>query len=159
MIMTYREEEENMHLNRLFAAILGTFLAFTTVAEEKIPDKSYFVGTWKLDAARPTLEVDLEKRNEKLKDSPYKYLAGEDEKKTQETWIFGDDGSFQLQFDDERAASGMTTKTTYRVENNTLKIAKLGRPGKFDSYKVYSREGNQMVLKGGVEGYYFFTKQ
>lgn len=145
-------------LKRYFL-LFGIFAAFSVSAEEPITDKSYFVGAWKLEAARPTFEVALENRNEKLKDSPYKYLAGEDVKKTSETWIFGEDGSVQLKFDDDRAASEMTSKTTYQIENNTLKIAKVGRPGKFDSYKVYSRDGNKMVLKGGVEGFYFFSKQ
>lgn len=144
---------------KFYAALLGLLTAFSAAADEPIPNKDYFVGTWKLDAARPTLEVDLEKRNENLKDTPYKYLAGDDVKKTSETWIFGSDGSFQLKFDDDRAASDMTSKTTYTVEDNTLKIAKAGRAGKFYTYKVQSREGNKMVLKGGVEGYYFFSKQ
>lgn len=146
-------------LSKFYTVLLGLIVVFSANADEAIPDKTYFVGTWKLDAARPTLEVDLEKRNENLKDTPYKYLAGDDEKKTSETWIFSEDGSFQLKFDDDRAASDMTSKTTYMVENDTLKIAKVGRPGKFYSYKVHSRDGGKMILKGGVEGYYFFTKQ
>jgi hypothetical protein len=144
---------------KLYAILLGLFVVFSANADESVSDKAYFVGTWKLDAARPTLEVDLEKRNEKLKDSPYKYLAGDDEKKTSEIWIFSEDGTFQLKFDDDRAASDMTSSTTYVVEDNTLKIAKVGRPGKYYAYKVHSRAGNKMVLKGGVEGYYFFSKQ
>ncbi|MGR8936067.1 MAG: hypothetical protein ACU837_17070 [Gammaproteobacteria bacterium] len=143
----------------LYAVFLGLLVAFNVNGDEAIPNKAYFVGTWKLDAARPTLEVDLEKRNENLKDTPYKYLAGDDVKKTSETWIFSEDGTFELKFDDNRAASDMTSKTTFTVENDTLKIAKIGRPGKFYAYKVHSREGNKMILKGGVEGYYFFTKQ
>jgi hypothetical protein len=149
-----------MHkLIKFYTVLLGLFVVFSANAEESIPGKAYFVGTWKLDAARPTLEVNLDKRNEKLKDSPYKYLAGDDEKKTSETWIFSEDGTFQLKFDDDRASSDMTSKTTYIVEDDTLKISKVGRPGKFYIYKVHSREGNKMILKGGVEGYYFFSKQ
>jgi hypothetical protein len=149
-----------MHkLLKLYAMLLGALVFFSANADEAILDKTYFIGTWKLDAARPTLEVDLEKRNEKLKDSPYKYLAGEDEKKTSETWIFSRDGTLELKFDDDRASSDMTSRTTYSVEDDTLKIAKAGRPGKYYTYKVHSREGNKMILKGGVEGYYFFSKQ
>ncbi len=142
---------------KFYTILLGLCVAFGVNAEQTTLDKDFFVGTWKLYAARPNLEVDREKRNKKLEDTPFKYLAGDDEKKNNELWTFKADGTFELQFDDPRAASNMTSRTTYIVEGDTLKIAKIGRAGKYTSYKVHSKEGNKMILKSGV--YYFFTKQ
>lgn len=138
-----------------FSLLVGSFAQ----AEETITDASYFVGTWKLIAARPKLDQDTQAGDKKLKDTPFSYLAEGSKKKINETWKFSGDGSFELTSDDHRASSTITTKSTFIVENNTLKIGKVGRPGKFYNYKVHQRDGNDMILKGGMEGFYIFKKQ
>jgi Lipocalin-like domain len=143
---------------------ISTFLiticvAFGVNAEQKASDNIDITGTWKLEAARPTLEkVKQDNRNKRLEDTPYKYLAVEDNKKNSEVWVFKKSGDFELTFDDPRTKGKTTSKTTYSVEGDSLKIAKLGRPGKFYRYKIISREANKLTLKGGLEGYYFFSK-
>ena len=143
---------------RFYAVAFSLCVNFGVNAEEPpVLDKDSFVGSWKMSASRRHLEVNRDEKNKKLKETPFKYLAGNDEKKNNEVWVFKADGRFELIFDDPRAASGMTSKTTYRVEGDTLKIAKPGRPGKYSNYKVHSKDDKNMILKSGV--YYFFSKQ
>ena len=139
--------------------LIGLCVVLGVNAEQKPPDNIDITGTWKLQAARPTLEVKKEEnRNKRLEETPYAYLAVEDKKKNSEVWVFKKNGNFELTFDDPRTKGTTTSKTTYTVEGDNLKIAKLGRPGKFYLYKIFSKEGNKMTLKGGLEGYYFFSK-
>lgn len=142
-------------------SVLAIGMLFNTFAQAKepIPDASYFVGSWKLVTARAKLDVDKSKHDENLKDTPFAYLAGKSSKSFNETWEFFPDGRFELTALDHRASGTMTTKSKYAVENDTLKIEKVGRPGKFYRYIVFKRDGDNLVLKGGIEGYYFFTKQ
>jgi hypothetical protein len=139
--------------------LIGLCVALGVNAEQKSPADIDITGTWKLEAARPKLEVKIDDdRNKRLEDTPFKYLAGEDKKKSKEIWKFTSNGDFEITFDDPRASGSMTSKSTYIVEGDSLKIAIIGRTGKFDRYKVLSIEGNKMTLKGGMEGYYFFSK-
>ncbi len=143
--------------NKCFITLLGFCLTLGVSAETAVFDEDALIGSWKMYATRPSLEVDNEDRNKELEDSPFKYLAGNDEKKNNETWTFKKDGSFELLFDDPRAASRMTSKTRFVVEGNTLKIEKLGRPGKYSRYTLHSQNDKEMILKSGV--YFFYTKQ
>ncbi len=122
-------------------------------------DASTFVGTWKLITAGPKLKVEPKKSDERLKKTPYSYLTGSGNKKFNEIWKFGQDGVFELTAKDHRASGTITTKSTYIFEDNMLKIAKVGRPGKFFTYKIHQKEGDDMILRGGMEGYYTFKKQ
>lgn len=128
-------------------------------AEETITDPSYFVGTWKLITAGPKLVVETKKSDVRLKETPYDYLLGSGNKSFDETWVFGPDGKFTLTAKDHRASGMITSTSTYIIENNMLKIAKIGRPGKYFTYKVHKREGDELIIRGGMEGYYTFKKQ
>ena len=143
---------------KISISLIGLCVVLGVNAEQKLPDNIDITGTWKLQAARPTLEVNLDDRNKRLEETPFKYLAGEDKKKNSEVWVFKNNGDFELTFDDPRTSGSMTSKTTYIVEGDSLKIAKIGRAGKYYHYKILSKEGNKMTLKGGEEGYYFFSK-
>lgn len=144
---------------KIIIFLIGLCVALGVNAEQKPTDNVDITGTWKLLASRPTLEVKInENKNKRLEDTPFKYLAGEDKKKSSEVWVFKDNGAFEITFDDPRAKGRATSKTTYTVEGDNLKIAILGRSGKFDRYKILSKEENTMTLKGGMEGYYFFRK-
>lgn len=148
----------NKFLN-LSILVIGLCAVFSVNAEQNPSGNIDITGTWNLQAARPTLEVNRDDRNKRLEDTPFKYLAGEDKKKNSEVWVFKKSGHFELTYDDPRTSAPATSKTTYFVEGDTLKIAKLGRAGKYYIYKIFSKEGNKMTLKGGIEGYYFFTKK
>ncbi len=139
--------------------LFGLSAIFGVNAEQNSSGNIDITGTWNLQAARPTLEVNQENRNKRLKDTPFKYLAGEDNKKNSEVWLFKKNGAFELTYDDPRTSAPATSKTTYFVEGDSLKIAQLGRAGKYYIYKILNKEGNKMTLKGGIEGYYFFTRK
>ena len=138
--------------------LIGLSVVLGVSAEQKSTDNVDITGTWTLQATRPKLEVNQDDRNKRLEETPFKYLAGEDKKKSSEVWVFKNNGDFELTFDDPRTSGTVTSKSTYSVEGDSLKIAKIGRAGKYYHYKILSKEDNKMTLKGGVEGYYFFSK-
>ena len=59
---------------------------------------------------------------------------------------------------DHRAKGELHTKSKFKIEDGLLKIANPGRPGRFFSYQVYEKDASSMILKGGLEGYYFLEK-
>ena len=75
----------------------------------EINDHAVFVGVWLLESTRPSM------------------INGS--KETDEIWQFGADGTFKLTATDPRASGVITSASTYTVENNTLKIALIGRGG------------------------------
>jgi len=99
------------------------------------------VGTWIVYATAPALEMGR--------------------KQTQEIWEFTPDGTYRLTATDSRidATFAMSTESKYLIEQNTIKIEKPGRPGKYYLYKVHEQKGNEMVLQGGLEGFYFMRKK
>ncbi|MGR9073950.1 MAG: hypothetical protein ACU833_12880 [Gammaproteobacteria bacterium] len=128
----------------VWGALFLSSAAFSTLAEVRLNDKSELVGVWQVVATTPYLD--------------------HEKKETDETWEFKNNGQFELSAIDYRLNSTkMTTTTTYVVENGQLKIEKPGgQPGqkkKYYYYKVHEKEGNNMVLKGGMEGYYFLIKK
>lgn len=154
----------------VFCFLISSF----TQAEETIIDPSSLTGTWKLITAGPKLKVETKKSDTRLKETPYSYLAGSGNKAFNETWKFAADGSFELTAADHRASGTITSTSTYKIEDNLLKIAKIGRPGKYFTYTVKQSsfehkegdetfsvhlEDDEMIIRGGMEGYYTFKKQ
>lgn len=115
--------------------------AFTASAWADVPlkDKSEIVGKWLLDSVsaginKPKIE---EKRN----------------------WEFRADGTAvtsgynrHLKMDDSR-------EFKYEIVDGKIKADDPGRPGKTVEYSVYEKSGDSMILKGGIEGFYFFQKK
>ncbi len=130
-----------MKQNRLKIGVVLVFLlaAGNVLAAVEIKDKSEIVGTWVVEATAPSL-----KREKKPAD---------------QTWEFRADGTVTIVSRPRWANSDIKQTTTYTIENNMIKIARPGRPGKFDRYKIHEKQGNEMVLKGGMEGYYFMVKK
>ncbi len=131
-------------LIKYFAFLIGLFwLGIVAAAPRKcnleIANEAVFVGTWVLESTRPTM------------------INGS--KQTHELWQFGADGGFKLTARDPRASDTITSTTSFVVEDNTLKIARIGRPGKFYSYELCAKEDNKITLFGGIEGFHFFSKQ
>ena len=80
-------------------------------------------------------------------------------KETDEIWQFGAGGRFKLTATDPRASGVITSESTFNVENNTLKIALIGRAGKFYTFKLCVKDDVKMILFGGLEGFHFFSKK
>lgn len=115
-------------------------LFFTNVNAEPvaIQDNTPILGRWKVVFTAPNLE--------------------KEKKPTTEKWEFKQDGTFILLAKDRRANSELQTKTRYTVENGTIKVENPGRPGKFMVYRVHDKSDNNMILQGGLEGFYFLKK-
>jgi hypothetical protein len=107
-------------------------------AAEKISSKSDIVGSWSVTGTAPA--IDEPKRN------------------STEKWEFKEDGSYTLTSIEHRVNGKVESHSKYEVDNNTIKIERPGRPGKFVIYKVYEKKGPEMILKGGLEGFYFLRK-
>lgn len=104
-----------------------------------ISNQAVFLGTWLLESTR----VNMTDGN----------------KQSNEIWQFNADGVFKLTATDHRASGTITSASTYKVVNNTLKIAQIGRAGRFFTYKVCAKNDTKITLFGGLEGFYFLVKK
>jgi hypothetical protein len=120
-----------------FAVVIFSILAaFNAYAEIKINDNSEIVGVWAVEETAPAL------------DKP--------KRKAHEIWTFKSDGTFKNSAKDPR--NNIETTSKYLIENGIIKIEKPGRPGKYFRYQVYEKDVASMILKGGMEGFYFLVK-
>lgn len=118
-----------------------TLSPMSTFAEYALKDNSEIVGTWIVESTAPKLE---EKKRPSTQEMEFKA-----------------DGSYISSAVDFRTGSSsrFSAISTYEVKNGNLKIGKPGRPGKYDRFKVYEKQHNYMILKGGTEGFYFLKKK
>lgn len=121
------------------AAALAIAITKPEECQVKINSSSDFFGAWRLESTSPSI--------------------GNGNKRSNELWQFNTNGTFQLTAEDHRASATITSKTTFRVENDTLKIALIGRSNKFYVYQLCSKDDAKMVLFGGIEGFHFFSKK
>lgn len=115
------------------------FFAGGVAAEGKIADKSDIVGSWEVTGTAPAL--DEPKRN------------------STEQWDFKEDGSFTLTSVEHRVNGRVESHSTYAIDHGNIKIERPGRPGKYFIYEVHDKSASEMVLKGGLEGFYFLRKK
>ncbi|MGR8934599.1 MAG: hypothetical protein ACU837_09460 [Gammaproteobacteria bacterium] len=115
------------------------FFSGGVVAEGKIIDKSDIVGTWEVTGTAPSLD--------------------EPKRKSTEEWEFAADGSFTLTSVEHRVNGRVESHSKYTVSSDTIKIDRPGRPGKYYTYEVQDKSAAEMVLKGGLEGFYFLKKK
>lgn len=115
------------------------FFSGGVVAEGKIKDKSDIVGLWEVTGTAPALD--------------------EPKRKSTEQWEFKADGSFTLTSVEHRVNGRVESHSKYAVDNDTIKIDRPGRPGKYYIYEVHDKSAAEMVLKGGLEGFYFLKKK
>ncbi len=108
-------------------------------AEVTLKDKSEITGTWKLESV----------------------AAGLDKPKIEENrlWEFRADGVIVTSGFNRHFKTNDRHEWTFNVVNGRIIADDPGRPGKTIDYSVYKMEGNELILKGGLEGFYFFKKQ
>ncbi|BBL71062.1 hypothetical protein [Methylogaea oryzae] len=121
------------------ATFLALCISGNAFAEIFLKDNSEIVGPWTLEFVAATLNS-----------------AKTDENRT---WEFKADGTLVssgynrvLKIDDKMSFG-------YKVENGKILLTDPGRPHKPQTYEVYEKTGNSMILKGGSEGFYFFKKK
>ena len=75
------------------------------------------------------------------------------------TWEFRTDGKIITSGYNRHFKTQDRHEWTYNILNGKIITDDPGRPGKTIDYSVYKKEGNELILKGGLEGYYFFHKK
>ena len=117
-------------------AVVGTGIAW---AEIPLKDSTPLIGNWKLESVSAGLtkpKID-ENRN----------------------WEFRGDGVIVTSGYNRHFKTNDRHEWHYKIDNGKIVADDPGRPGKTIDYSVYKMEGNELILQGGLEGFYFFKKQ
>lgn len=120
---------------------LGLMGVFTGAvwADVALKDNSEILGKWTLVSVAPGLEKTKIEENR--------------------TWEFRSDGTVVTSGYNRIIKSDSTQQFKYSVTDGKIKAEDPGRPGKTMEYVVHEKVGDSMILKGGMEGFYFFKKQ
>lgn len=123
-----------------WAALLlaGSFGA-SAWADMPLKDKAEIVGKWTLEAVAPGV--------------------GKPKIEENRTWEFRADGVVVTSGFNRHLKQDDTRNFKYEVVDGKIKAEDPGRPGRTVEYSVYEKTGDTMVLKGGIEGLYFFKKK
>jgi hypothetical protein len=108
-------------------------------AEIPIKDASEIAGTWKLESVAPALNKPRVEENR--------------------TWEFRTDGIIVTSGFNRHFNTEDRHEWKYQIVNGKIAADDPGRPGKTIDYAVYEKTGDTLILKGGIEGFYFFKKQ
>lgn len=127
-------------LREFFAlAVVLALSSATAHAEVALNDPSELYGLWKLESVSPGIS---------------KPKIAEDR-----TWEFRADGVIVTSGYNRIMKGNDRYEWKYKLLDGKIQAEDPGRPGKPIDYVIYEKSGNTMILKGGLEGYYFFTKQ
>ncbi|WP_125468947.1 lipocalin family protein [Methylomagnum ishizawai] len=115
--------------------------AYHMDAQADIPLKngSEIAGVWKLVSVAAALDKPRTEENR--------------------TWEFRADGTIITSGYNRHFKTEDRHEWKYKIVNGKISADDPGRPGKTIDYAVYEMKGNEMILKGGIEGFYFFKKQ
>jgi hypothetical protein len=121
------------------AAVLMAGFAAEAGAEIALKEFGDIAGTWKLESVAAGLDKPQipENRN----------------------WEFRTDGKIITSGYNRHFKTEDRHEWSYQILNGKIVADDPGRPGKTIDYAVYKKEGNELILKGGLEGFYFFKKQ
>lgn len=123
----------------LAAGFLGLIGIGAAWADVPLNDVSEIAGTWKLESVAAGLNKPRIEENR--------------------TWEFRPDGVIVTSGYNRHFKTEDRHEWTYKIVNGKIVADDPGRPGKTIDYSVYKKEGNELILKGGIEGFYFFKKQ
>jgi len=121
------------------AAAMFLSLGDTAWADIALKDSGEIAGTWRLVSVAPGLKKPKIEENR--------------------TWEIRADGVIVTSGYNRHFKTNDHLEWTYKIVNGKISADDPGRPGKTIDYSVYKLEGNELILKGGIEGFYFFTKQ
>jgi hypothetical protein len=108
------------------------------LAEIPLQAAADIVGTWKLEAVAPGLTKPKIAENR--------------------TWEFRSDGVIVTSGFNRILGNQDRYEWKYTIADGKIVADDPGRPGKTIEYSVYEKTGDTMILKGGIEGFYFFRK-
>lgn len=123
----------------LAAGLLGLTGIGAVWADVPLNDISEIAGTWKLESVAAGLNKPRIEENR--------------------TWEFRPDGVIVTSGYNRHFKTDDRHEWTYKIVSGKIVADDPGRPGKTIDYSVYKKEGNELILKGGIEGFYFFKKQ
>jgi hypothetical protein len=126
-------------LRAVLAAFLAGAFCASAWAEVALQDSSEIVGSWLLESVAPGLAKPKIPENR--------------------TWEFRADGVVITSGFNRHFGRNDTQQFKYSIVNGKIKADDPGRPGKSLEYAVYEKSGDAMILKGGMEGFYFFKKK
>lgn len=123
----------------LAAGLLGLTGIGAAWADVPLNDIGEIAGAWKLESVAAGLNKPRIEENR--------------------TWEFRPDGVIVTSGYNRHFKTEDRHEWTYKIVNGKIVADDPGRPGKTIDYSVYKKEGNELILKGGIEGFYFFKKQ
>lgn len=125
--------------NRVLSLAILLGISGATLADLPLTDASPVIGSWKLISVAAALD---------------KPRVEEDR-----TWEFRNDGIIVTSGYNRHFKTTDRHEWTYKILNGKIIADDPGRPGRTIDYSVFKLEGNELILKGGLEGFYFFTKK
>ncbi len=120
----------------LSGAICASFSAW---ADVPLKDNKEILGQWVLESVAPSLNKPKIQENR--------------------TWEFRADGVVVTSGYNRHFGRDDTQQFKYSIVDGKIKAEDPGRPGKHLEYTVYEKAGDSLILKGGIEGFYFFKKK
>jgi hypothetical protein len=134
------KENKHMRLSFRILSLLAAPLFFsgTVFADIALKDASEIVGTWQLEAVSAGLTKARIAENR--------------------TWEFRSDGIIVTSGYNRHLKGDDRHEWKYNVTNGKIYSDNPGRPGSPLEYVVYEKTSDKLILKGGIEGFYFFKK-
>lgn len=120
------------------AGLIG-MLGMSAQAEVPLKDASEIAGTWRLQSVAAALDKPRTEENR--------------------LWEFRTDGTIITSGYNRHFKTEDRHEWKYRIVGGKIVADDPGRPGKTIDYAVYDLKPGEMILKGGIEGFYFFKKQ
>jgi hypothetical protein len=121
------------------ALFLASVFGTAAWAEVALKDNKEILGSWLLVSVAPGFEKPKIEENR--------------------TWDFRADGVVVTSGYNRHFKTDDTREFKYIVADGKIKLEEPGRPGKTSDYAVYEKNADSMILKGGMEGFYFFKKK
>jgi len=129
-----------IRLDRTLGVVLLSWaFSGTALADIPLQDNKEILGKWLLESVSPG--INKPKIDE------------------QRTWEFRADGVIVTSGYNRHLKTDDSREFKYAITDGKIKAEDPGRPGKTVDYAVYEKTGDSMILKGGLEGFYFFKKK
>lgn len=128
--------------NITVAAILSSALLISgnLYAESTTLTNENIQGSWDLEYTKQSEKTEIKVKRE-------------------DTWTFNDNGTVTISHIPREGGYYDQSPVSYEIEDNKLKIAILGRAGKFDKFSVINKEEKVMTLKARFGDIYQFIKK
>ncbi len=118
--------------------LAGAFSA-SVCADIALKDNTEVLGKWLLESVAPGLNKPKIEENR--------------------TWEFRADGVVVTSGYNRHLKQDDSQQFKYSIADGKIRAEDPGRPGKTMDYSVYEKTGDVLILKGGIEGFYFFKKK